>query len=180
MWTNCHESGLWTSAHHIDSSTTLTVAGHPRTTVPIIHCTDDTHTTDCTDHTQLIPICTFFISLGLSLCDRRVCYSIYHSPSDSYSTGAHLVVCHSLALPDLSCFDSCPCFLDLPLSCRSDSVCPSFGLLLVYLDYLSALPCWILFTDRRPTLALGLISALSVSYLFADVFDPACSVTTSL
>ncbi len=72
--------------HHIDSCTTLTVAGHPRTTVPIIHCTDDAHTTDCTDHTQLIPICTLFISLGLSLCDRRVLYSVYHSPSDSYST----------------------------------------------------------------------------------------------
>ncbi len=50
----------------------------------------------------------------------------------------------------------------------------------MYLDYLSALPCWILFTDRRPTLALGLLSALSVSYLFADVFDPACFVTMSI
>ncbi len=71
-------------AHHIDSCTTLTVAGHPRTTVPIIHCTDDAHTTDCTDHTQLIPICTLFISLGLSLCDCQVLYCVY--PSDSYST----------------------------------------------------------------------------------------------
>ncbi len=67
-----------------------------------------------------------------------------------------------------------------PLPCRSDSVRTSFGLLLVYLDYLSALPCWILFADRRPTLALGLLSALSVSYLFADVFDPACFVTMSI
>ncbi len=50
----------------------------------------------------------------------------------------------------------------------------------MYLDYLSALPCWILFTDRRPTLALGLLSALSVSYLFAYVFDPACFVTMSI
>ncbi len=73
-------------AHHIDSCITLTVAGHPWTTVPIIHCTDDAHTTDCTDHTQLIPICTLSISHGLSLCDRRVLYSVYHSPSDSYST----------------------------------------------------------------------------------------------
>ncbi len=38
-------------AHHIDSCTTLTVARHPRTTMPIIHCTDDTHTADCTNHT---------------------------------------------------------------------------------------------------------------------------------
>ncbi len=67
-----------------------------------------------------------------------------------------------------------------PLPCCSDSVRTSFGLLLVYLDYLSALPCWILFADRRPTLALGLLSALSVSYLFADVFDPACFVTMSI
>ncbi len=50
----------------------------------------------------------------------------------------------------------------------------------MYLDYLSALPYWILFADRRPTLALGLLSALSVSYLFADVFDPACFVTMSM
>ncbi len=66
------------------------------------------------------------------------------------------------------------------MPCRSDSVRTSFGLLLVYLDYLSALPCWILFADRRPTLALGLLSALSVAYLFADVFDPVCFVTMSI
>ncbi len=42
-----------------------------------------------------------------------------------------------------------------PLPCHLDSVCTSLGLLLVYLDYLSALPCWILFADRRPMLALG-------------------------
>ncbi len=70
---------------------------------------------------------------------------------------------------------------DLPESLHvRDSVRTSFGLLLVYLDYLSALPYWILFADRRPTLALGLLSALSVSYLFADVFDPACFVTMSI
>ncbi len=67
-----------------------------------------------------------------------------------------------------------------PLPCRLDSVRTSFGLLLVYLDYLSALPYWILFADRRPTLAIGLLSALSVSYLFADVFVPASFVTMSM
>ncbi len=72
--------------HHIDFHTTQTVTYHPKTTFPIIHCTDDAHTTDCTDHTQLIFICTLFIRLGLSLCDRRVLFSVYHSPRDSYST----------------------------------------------------------------------------------------------
>ncbi len=41
-------------AHHIDSSTTLTVARHPQTTIPIIHCTDDTLTADCTSHTPYL------------------------------------------------------------------------------------------------------------------------------
>ncbi len=67
-----------------------------------------------------------------------------------------------------------------PLLCRSDSVRTSFGLLLMYLDYLSALPYWILFADRRPTLALGLLCVLPLPYLFADVFDPACFVTMSM
>ncbi len=51
--------------------------------------------------------------------------------------------------------------------CLSDFVCTLFGLLLVYLDYLSALPCWILFADRRPMLALGLLIALPRLCLFA-------------
>ncbi len=153
-------------AHHIDSCTTLTVAGHPRTTVPIIHGTDDAHTTDCTYHTQLIPICTLFISLGLSLCDRRVLYAHIATLADSYLTEPFVVV---IVLP---CLDSIPARVSWinPLPSRSDSVRTSFGLLLVYLDYLSALPCWILSADRRPTLALGLLSALSVLYLFATVW----------
>ncbi len=78
--------------HHIDFHTTQTVAYHPKTTFPIIHCTDDTHTTDCTDHTQLIPICTLFISLGLSLCDRRVLYAHIATLADSYLTEPFVVV----------------------------------------------------------------------------------------
>ncbi len=50
----------------------------------------------------------------------------------------------------------------------------------MYLDYLSALPYCILFADRRPTLALGLLCVLPLPYLFADVFDPACFVTMSM
>ncbi len=39
----------------------------------------------------------------------------------------------------------------------------------VLLVYSLCLALWILFADRRPTLALGLFSALSLSYLFATV-----------
>ncbi len=78
--------------HHIDFHTTQTVTYHPKTTFPIIHCTDDAHTTDCTDHTQLIPICTLFISLGLSLCDRRVLYAHIATLADSYLTEPFVVV----------------------------------------------------------------------------------------
>ncbi len=69
------------------------------------------------------------------------------------------------------CFDSCPCFPGFTLSLALWTL---FGSLLVYLDYLSALPYWILFADRRPTLALGLLSALSVLYLFATVRPCLC------
>ncbi len=48
---------------------------------------------------------------------------------------------------------------------RSDS----FGLLLMLFDYPSSQALWILFTDQRPTLALGLLFVLPVLYLFADV-----------
>ncbi len=99
--------------------------------------------------------------------------------ADSYLTEPFVV---SFALPCVLTSVLIPARVSWinPLPCRSDSVRTSFGLLLVYLDYLSALLCWILFVDRRPTLALGLLSALSVSYLFADVFDPACFVTMSI
>ncbi len=72
-------------AHHMDSCTTLTVARHLRLQFPssivltthTADCTD--HTTDCTDHTPYI-----YHGLPLPLC--QVLYSVYHSPSDSYST----------------------------------------------------------------------------------------------
>ncbi len=49
----------------------------------------------------------------------------------------------------------------------------------MYLDYLSLpCPCWILFADRRPTLALGLLSALSC-YTCLPLSDPACVLTMS-
>ncbi len=60
-----------------------------------------------------------------------------------------------LALPCLAL----PC-LALPWACFL-----VFWYLLVYLDYLSALPCWMLFADRRPTLALGLLFVLPVLFL---------------
>ncbi len=60
-----------------------------------------------------------------------------------------------------------------PLPCRSDSVCTSFGLLLVYLDYLSVLPFY-----RRTTLALGLLFFL-VIYTCFPVFDPCLILITT-
>ncbi len=70
--------------------------------------------------------------------------------------------CYSLALPCLFSRVLIPVRISWinPLPCRLESVCTSFGLLLLYLYYLSALPCRILFADRRPTLALGLLLVL--------------------
>ncbi len=50
-------------------------------------------------------------------------------------------------------------------SCHSDSVCPCLKYCCVPGFSLFAMPCWILFADRRPTLALGLIFVLPVLYL---------------
>ncbi len=122
--------------HHIDFHSTQTVTYHPKTTFPIIHCTDDT---------QLISLITHhtrFISLGLPLCDRWVLYAHIATLADSYLTEPFVVVivlpCPALPCPALPLFPG----LTLCLAVRT-----SFGLLLVYLDYLSALPCWILFVD---------------------------------
>ncbi len=135
----------------MDSCTTLTVACHLRLQFPssialTTHTSDYTdHTADCTDHTP-------YINHGLPLPLCRVLYSVYHSPRDSILYGAHsvIIVLPCLALP---CVFSCVLILArvswiYPLPCHSDSVCTSLGLLLVYLDYLSALLCWILFADR--------------------------------
>ncbi len=50
----------------------------------------------------------------------------------------------------------------------------------MYLDYLSALPCWILFADRRPTLALGLLLCLASSMSVCCVPSNACFMNTSI
>ncbi len=74
---DCHKRSPF---HHIDSHHT----SH-WTTVPIIHCTDDKHTAECTDYTaeaNHMP----YISHGLSHSDHRLLSSVYCSPSDSYST----------------------------------------------------------------------------------------------
>ncbi len=81
----CHKSVPWTSIH---SPPEVTHSPHGLlhyTTVPIIHCTDDTLSCFHWSHSWLHNH-THFISLGLPLCHRRVLYSVYHSPSDSYST----------------------------------------------------------------------------------------------
>lgn len=60
-----------------------------------------------------------------------------------------------------------------PSSCRSDCVCPLFGLLLSFQDYLSALPLWILYADRRPTLAPR-IALSCLCHTCLPLSDPAC------
>jgi len=66
----CHESCPCTSVH---SPPEVTRSPHYcctsiRTTIPIIHCTNDTHTADCTDYTP-------YLSHGLPQSNVRVfCY----------------------------------------------------------------------------------------------------------
>ncbi len=55
--------------HHTNCCTS------PRTTVPIIHCTDDTHTAECTDYTHTADSNqTCYISHGLPLSHCRVLF----------------------------------------------------------------------------------------------------------
>ncbi len=61
-----------------------------------------------------------------------------------------------------------------PLSRRSDSVYTSLGLLLMLSDYTSSQALWISFADHRPTLALGLLCVLPMSYFFAVVRPCLC------
>ncbi len=142
-------------AHLIDSCTTLTVARHPRTTITIIHCTDDTHTADCTNHTP-------YLNHGLPQSEHRVLYSVYHSPSDSYST----VPC--LALPSCLAFLPClalPCLLALP-SCLAFLPCllalPCLGLCLALAF---ALPCLALPCLALPCLCFAFPGLARVSWI---------------
>ncbi len=83
---------------------------------------------------------------------------------------------HSLALPCLALF-ILPCLtlpvfpgLTLRLAVRTVSL---FGLLLSFQDYLSALPLWILYADRRPTLAPR-IALSCLCHTCLPLSDPAC------
>ncbi len=83
---------------------------------------------------------------------------------------------HSLALPCLvylAVSDPAHVSWINPSSCRSDCVCPLFGLLLSFQDYLSALPLWILYADRRPTLAPR-IALSCLCHTSLPLSDPAC------
>ncbi len=115
----CHESWPWTSVY---SPPEVTHSPHgllhytncctsPKTTFPIIHCTDDT---------QLISLITHhtrFISLGLPLCDRRVLYAHIASLADSYLTEPFVVF--------------------IVLFCLFRIVFSPAWIIAVYLDYLS-------------------------------------------
>ncbi len=171
--TRCHESGLWTSfnsppevprsphglLHYTNCCTS------PQTTIPIIHCTDDTHSWLHWSHT-LHKSWTSSSSLT-SIVVYILAIATLWSPHS----------CYSLGLTVFSCLIPARVSWINPLPCLSDFVCISFGLLPVYLDYLSALPCWILFTDRRPTLAIGLL-CLASSMSVCCVPTNACFMTT--
>ncbi len=92
---NCHESGLWPSARSPPEVTHslhgllhyTTVETSPKTTFPIIHCTDVTHTAVSTDqaHTwESSHNYTVYLNLGLPLALGQVlfsdCYSTERSP----------------------------------------------------------------------------------------------------
>ncbi len=105
----CHKSWPWTLftrhqrslTHHMDSCTTLTVATSPKTTFPIIHCTDDTQLI------SLITHLTRFISLGLPLCDRRVLNVHIATLADSYLTEPFVVFIVLVLVLVWPCFGLC-------------------------------------------------------------------------
>ncbi len=78
----CHQRS---PSHHIDSHTTQTGSLHLALQFPSSTALT-THTADCTDHTQLIPICTPYLSHGLSLFHGRVLYAYIATLADSYPT----------------------------------------------------------------------------------------------
>ncbi len=117
--------------HHIGFHTTQTVTYHPKTTFPIIHCTDDT---------QLISLITHhtrFINLELALCDRWVLYAHIATLADSYLTEPSQY--HNLALLVVPCLISARVSWINPLPYRSDSVCPCLDYCLC--TWIISLPC---------------------------------------
>ncbi len=176
----CHESGLWTSVH---SPPEVTRSPHgllhhtncctsPRTTVPIIYCTDDTHTADCTDYTADSHH-TPYLSHGLPQSDRWVLETHVATLADSYLT-EHSGIAIAMPVFILACvswFNPLPCYFGLCL--------PLPGLLLAYLDYLS-LPCpvgycfWRSKTHACPKNTLYLASSMSVCCVSTN----ACFMTT--
>ncbi len=69
----------------------------------------------------LFPYCSAFITLPVLAAIRNP------------------LSCLSLALSVFSCFDSCPCFLDLPFVFPFGLCLPLLGLLLMFSDYPSCL-----------------------------------------
>ncbi len=156
--------------HHKDSCTTQTVTCHSGLQFP--------SSIALIAHTQLNALITQLSSITRS---PKSYYTHYIRPTPVQSAEYSIAYITFLAIATLRSplsSHSLPCLFSPalspacvsrinPLPVVSDSVCTSLGLLLVYLNYLSALPCWILFADRRPTLALGLLYVLPVLYLFA-------------
>ncbi len=84
-----HQRSLTHSPHgllHYTNCCTL-----PWTTVPITHCTDDTHTADCTDYIAYSHH-TPYLSHGLPQSDRRVLLAHIATLADNYLTEPNVVV----------------------------------------------------------------------------------------
>ncbi len=162
----CHEYGLWTSVHSPPEVTRsphgllhyITVALHHRTTIPIIHCTDDTQLSPishCSDYTSDHNSHTLYKPWTYSLSLPSI-VSVYHL--QAIATLRSPVSCLSLALPCLAlpCLVCFLVFWFLPVFpgltfALPFGLCLHLSLLLVYLDYLSAFPCWILFAIEDPS-----------------------------
>ncbi len=154
LTTRGHPLITWTLALHYCCTS-------PRTTIPIIHCTDDTHT-----HTAVCTDYSWFPSDMLLKPWTSSCFlpSIFKHLSQSLlianlrSLPCFLI----LVLPSLfiCVLIIAFVFLDCPFILPFGLCMPLFGLLLVYSDYSFCQALWILVADRWPTHALRILLCL--------------------
>ncbi len=162
-----HSQPQITQGLHFPSSTAPTQLFTMITLAPVYHLTitiTQSHT-----HTH-----THYLSSGLSLTHCRVLLAQLHTKRFPVSRVRFPVfpvsrVRFTVFPVSRVRFTVFPVsrvrFTVFPVS-RVRFLCPDSC---TFLDYSLCLALWIKFADRRPTLALGLFSALSLSYLFATV-----------
>ncbi len=174
-------SRIWLPFHHMDFYTTLTVCTPPQTTIPIIHCTDDTHTehtADCTNHTADCTDHTAYLSHGLPLCH---CFSILQMLATTKPSRVVLLCCVVLCCVCvvLCCVVLCCVVLCCVVLCCVCCVCcvvlccvvPD----LLFVTWISlCLALWILFADRRPRPFTWVLFCLALYMTVCHLFDPAC------